>query len=829
MNLGDSDLKTVNTSRPQLVKSTSKQSVTASDDYYSLTEESSGDDRTTVLRYETPPMHRQPSRDALQSEAKQSEATIPTIRPVKHKDPDDEEMARKSGIEGHKIKRKPVSSSSSSSEGTVIRKPIDEVSPPTPGVDDTPYVHFAIDQITRDQEVTYQDGGSEASYPVERNIADEGLGYYPSRNYNPSRAQRPQDRRSDPDWRQQAEPPTDNGSILLPTEPLDPFRHPKLDFIPQSLRLVSLGALIFCCLLMVAALLFCAIWPTTHSGLWTYDGVSTGRYFVFQYFPTLLAIIIIVWLLVIQNAIYRIFPFVHLSSEATTPNSSVLHDSTIFPTNFIVPRLDFFRHKEPFLGVSCLIFWLSLFTVPLQSCLFQTRYYTPDSVWRWTALVPVAYVLVVLYLFLILALILLILRFSLRRETGLKWDPVSLADMLTLFQQANFLSDFDRSEVEGLRHSPYFSAKHLRLGYWRTSRHESEAFYGVAEGNSPTQRYSLERGKLVPVTDLSNLDLEAQMPEKRSTMDTLDTLRRDIHTGEMRYRWLPWFLRDGPLVAWILIAFALMIAFIVVSLVNNAVQRGFLPQLPAPTTSEGFSPANFLYSFIPSIIGMLLFLGWQPIDMYFRALQPFANLASDDGCSAEQSLLLSYTSLLPLEISFRALVDRHYKVAWISFISLLSMTLPVLAGGVFTAQFVVSNGSIRMAADMSGYYALVVFVVIYALSFLVIWPGRKRELPHDISTVGHLVSFFYQSPLRADAVFNEPRSKIDLVTRLVGRLTGEKGFSRYAFGVFTGLDGKEHLGIKRLENSTSFGASQAGLKNYTRNTRPMRTTRSTNE
>ena len=188
MNLGDSNLKYVNTSRPQLVHSNSKQSVTASDDYYSLTSEtSSSDDHNTVRRYETPPMHMRSvdaSRDALQSEAKQSEATIPTIRPVKHKDPADEYLEKATTSGEHKIKRKPISSSSSESETTIMRRPIDEVSPPTPGVDDTPYIQFAIDQLTRDEEVVgsrHENLGSEASYPVDRIVPDQGLGYYDQR------------------------------------------------------------------------------------------------------------------------------------------------------------------------------------------------------------------------------------------------------------------------------------------------------------------------------------------------------------------------------------------------------------------------------------------------------------------------------------------------------------------------------------------------------------------------------------------------------------------------------------------------------------------------
>ncbi|KAI4178686.1 MAG: hypothetical protein L6R41_008271, partial [Letrouitia leprolyta] len=193
-----------------------------------------------------------------------------------------------------------------------------------------------------------------------------------------------------------------------------------------------------------------------------------------------------------------------------------------------------------------------------------------------------------------------------------------------------------------------------------------------------------------------------------------------------------------------------------------------------------------------------------PIDMYFRALEPFANLGgSTRGSPAEQSLLLDYTACLPVEVTIKSVLAGHYKVAWISFIGLLSATLPVLGGGVFTAQYFVLEQEVRMAANMPGYYALVVFVVIYSLSFLVIWPTQKRRLPHDIRTLGQILSFVYESHLLNDSAFWQPRSKVDLVTRLLGRLTGDEGSSRYAFGVYMGRDGREHLGIDRLHRPES--------------------------
>ena len=57
-----------------------------------------------------------------------------------------------------------------------------ERSPPTPGVDDTPYIRFAIEQLTRDEEIRGSRQYATVSrpaetYPVERIVPDEGLGY----------------------------------------------------------------------------------------------------------------------------------------------------------------------------------------------------------------------------------------------------------------------------------------------------------------------------------------------------------------------------------------------------------------------------------------------------------------------------------------------------------------------------------------------------------------------------------------------------------------------------------------------------------------------------
>lgn len=708
-----------------------------------------------------------------------------------------------------------------SSEGASASKniPDHDISPTTPGVDDTPYIRFAIDQLTRDEELLgsrLQGAPSEASYPVDRIISDEGLGYYGYDRQLSRAAKRSEDRDmkpSVPPCESKLSSPKNPSSVnhlqaINVLQPLDPthdsFRCPKLAFIPRALQPISILPLIFCCVLMIAALIFCNVWSSQKNGFSQYNGVESSRYFLFQFLPQLFAIIILIWLFTIQSAIQRVFPFSVLASpRRMAQNSSVLDNIPLFPTTYLIPNFAFLRCGEPVLGLCYIVFWLCLFTVPLQSCLFQTQYHidNPQDIWLWTTVRPIGWALVVLYGLLTIALFCVMIRFILC-QTGLKWDPVSLADILVLFNRSNIISDFEGLEIAGPK-DKIRTPKAYRLGYWTTTDQDNDVYYGIGEEQAAVQRYPPEDGKAkmkVPGSPTGNYDLEGQRPIKTTTLDSLQT---NIHSCTVRYQWLPWFLKDTFVVAWIVIAVILMLTFIIVSFVNKSAEKGFLPLLPAPTTSQGFSPANFLYSFIPSLIGLILFLLWQPIDLYFRALQPFADLSNPRGTTAENSLLLDYPACLPFEITVKAALAGHYKVAYISLISLISATIPVLAGGVFTAQFFAATQDVRMAASLPGYIALVFFIVVYALSFLAIWPTHKRRLPHDISTLGQLISFVYQSPLLADATFREPRSKIDLVTRLLGAPAGEKASPRYAFGVYIGMDEKEHLGIDRLQRPGS--------------------------
>ncbi|KAI9374057.1 hypothetical protein BJX61DRAFT_344353 [Aspergillus egyptiacus] len=789
---GNVSLRTVSSSRPQVFRTESQRSAAASDDYYSLSSHSltprstSGTSQPTVVGYATPSSHpislsSSPavSRTLLAPSAAVARPEQNPLVPAEQRDTfvTQVDEARQSNED-----RGPLLSSYDGARGEAVRDSYAGRAP-TPGMDDSPYIRYAINQLTCEG----QDGEARRSTESVCDVAptgdlvwDDNLGHF-VRAVTPPTQTQPQERNPqvsvDPETFVAVEPP--EGNLI----------YPSLDFVPVELRPFTLSAIIACVLLMIAGISFSNAWSRDHQGIWGYDGRSGTRYFVVQFLPQILGILISLLTFIVQAAVYRVMPFAIMASER--PLQKVLQGLPVLPKNFLLPDLAHFFHGEAVVGFSLFTIWLSnLFAVPLLSCFYQVKWFVIDGEggWRWAAVRAVGWTLVAVYSLLAIGLILIMLRFF-RAWSGLMWDPVCLADLFAIIQRSNALSDFEDAEtatsVEKL-----LKARNLRLGYWQLSQgRHPEIFYGIGETGATVANPSLHLAKNRR-EQLSKVAYDAEA--RGATGDDLF----DIYSPTVRYRWAPWFLRRLPVIAWTVIICVLFIAFIAVSFVAGGVEGGFPPRLPTRPSASAFSASNFLYSFIPALIGNCLFLAWQHIDFFFRALQPYVMLSSPEGASAEQSLLLAYPSLLPLQVTVTATLNKHYKVAWISLISVISGAIPILAGGVFIA-LTYPDGSIRVRPLMSAFYAIVAFCAVYMVSFLCIWPGRRRYLPHDISTLADQISFLYQSPLLSDKLLREPRSKTDLVTRLVIAPPGDNEYPRYGFGVYIGRDGKEHLGIDR--------------------------------
>lgn len=854
-------------SRPQLSHSTSQQSIAASqaasEGYYSLSEHTSSEGEAQKPRYHTPPSQvptPQRSHELLHPHPEHPITSLKGVGVPRHHTPqaqlpadDHPQLPNRSPFADDAAIDQPATKLQQRAE-----MDSDSVAT-TPGMDSTPYIRFAIDQLTRDEEVRgsrmyplgheddyVEDEGEEDDYPVERIVSDESLGYMAREEQTQRRLSRyaPQRQsRHAPDRSRDAMPPAPPRQPRTPAQAQkDVFvaqsvPHTPLDFLPAILRPVWLLLFTFLCVLMLVALIFCAAYSNRSKGIGLWDYVSFGdnRYFVFEYLPALLGGALLLWLFQIQIALQRMMPFISLASEQYHQRSEAIF-LQLYPMQFLCPRLEYFRAGQPLVGFCFLVFWLFSWTIPLLASSFNVRYHVDSRAWRWIAVQGVIWTTITLYILLIMALTALLV--FLRRQTGLKWDPRSLADIITLLERSNIVGDYTGAETFTKQDWECLRGRGDRIGYWSTSKRPTDIFHGIGEEGAPARRYSIEDGRIREKGAERGPDPTTTEPRRAGDF----SIRMDVRDRTVRLRYLPWYLRDSSVLAWIVTALVLLIAFFVVSFVNSAVRLGFLPQVNARTNAAGFSASNFLYSFVPSLLGHFLFLVILTFDYSFRTLRPYISLASKGGATAEASLLIDYACRLPLSVTFSALENQHYQTAILSLVSLCSVAIPILAGGCFWTQYYPNSDIVRVAADLPGYYALCFFLALYAVSLFALWPGRRRAaLPHRSNSLGEIISWVYQSPILTDRAFNRPKTKPELVARLMGsaylertwaqsltslirpsrdnlRTTpavkgkdcsekddaevrisvAEPGKIRYGFGIHVGRDGLEHLGIDRV-------------------------------
>jgi hypothetical protein len=858
-------------SRPRLSNQGSQQSIVASlaasEGYYSLVDYSSSEsDEKSKPRFQTPPSYRQTPAQSHEQLLPEPEAPITSLKgvgiPRQHPQQAYYHIPPQSPTVSTIAEERPGTQETRHSQP---RPNMDaESNATTPGQDTTPYIRFAIDQLTRDEEVrgsriypqVEQPDEEEDDYPVDRIVPDYGLGYMAQeqatqqrmsqhvapkpRTLSSTRASTskplamPTATRHQP--QQPSSPRASRDVFVASTQP-----HAPLRFLPAILRPIWLGFFTFLCLLMLAGLIFTAIYSNRGNGigLCDYGIFGDGRYFVFEYLPTLLGMILFLWLIQIQTALQRIIPFMSMASDSFHRRSEAVF-LQLYPTQFLLPNIQHFRAGHRRLGACHVIFWLFSWTIPLLASAFNVRYDVDRSTWRWVAVQGVIWTVVVLFILLIVALFVLMFYLN-RSPSGLKWDPRSLADIIALLERANITANYNGSETFRKDDWHLVANRADRLGYWTTTKRPNDIFYGIGEEGGDTRRFSVEQGRI-----------REKGPEREHLSTTPGeqgdfSIRMDIRSPGVRLRYLPWYLRDTSVIAWIVIACVLLIAFLVVSFVNSAVRFGFLPQVFARTDMGGFSASNFLYSFIPALIGQFLLLAILSLDYSLRLLQPYVSLSSTGGATAEQSLLVDYVCRLPFSVTLSAIENKHFQTAVLSLVSFASMALPILAGGCFWTQYYDNEEVVRVAADLPGYYALCFFLTLYALSLFALLPGRRcAALPHRSNSLAEIISWVYQSPILGDRAFARPQTKPELVARLMGSTymdrtwarslvslvrpsrdnlradsptdpagnekqhkrrdrrdsVTEPGRIRYGFGIHVGRDGLEHLGIDRVSRNS---------------------------
>ncbi|KAK3392971.1 hypothetical protein B0H63DRAFT_443254 [Podospora didyma] len=741
----------------------------------------------------------------------------------------------------------------------------------TPGVDDTPYIQYAIEALTRDRDrdTGYSVSGSSSSEggtPPPRFIPGQEPSYY--QPYPVLQQQQP--RQSEYEHGQQPHTPMPiplPGRTSLPNqppavhtpaeqaqeedprhylEPLDPFgtnprvsadslastlmkggkrpvqpnewKHverdvivatighhkahevPTLDFKPRALRTPSLMGLVALCIAMLAALICCAVYSELHRGLLPYVSIYGGQYFLFRMLPQLLAAILLFYAQFIITTVFRTIPFVRLASNHRDERDGALFQD-LYPDSFLWPQLIGTWN----VWVPILATWLINFTIPLQSSLFTVIWV--DGQWMWATVQGVAWSLVALYLVLLASTVVVWRYWAGLKNTGLIWDPRSLADIAAIVSETNTSEDYRGTQLARTRDGIRFALRRRasdRLGYWTWKDGKPGFWYTLG---SPMDGNAV----LVPVLDPKS-GMRMERHDKKGVMTgadggLLDAGDADIEaaglTTQARDRYLPWCLRTSQLLYFVVTAFVLLVALFVVSfLPSTRITPGFIPALEAAPKAGAFSAADFLYSFLPSLLGMIVFLLFQSLDIKLRILQPWAALSNPRGARAEQSLLADYAACAPIQSSIHALKNGHWRVAVISLLSTLFILIPILAGGTFMA-LISPDSVVRMFPNVPAFAVVLTLLVLYYLALLALIPARKDfRLPHSVTSLAEVVGFLANEDLLNDLSFKQCTNRDEMLSKLgIGRGVPEMQ-PRWMFSVGTDGSGTEVLGVRRARRFT---------------------------
>ncbi|KAI2470124.1 hypothetical protein F4781DRAFT_391812 [Annulohypoxylon bovei var. microspora] len=553
---------------------------------------------------------------------------------------------------------------------------------------------------------------------------------------------------------------------------------------PWILRPQSLLFLATLCILMVVALIVAAVYSMNHNGLTAYSGtIYGGQYFLFRMLPQLLAVIILIYAQCVIAAAFWVLPFSAMASDDRNERRDAVF-LPLYPKSFLWPQLG-----GPWnIWIPIFNVWLLNFTIPLQSSLFTVI--LVDGNWIWATVQGVAWTLVALYVSFLLSLAVLFVFWN-RRRTGMmqKWGLRNIGDIIFLISQSNSLSRYRGLETAATRSSmkQRLQGNAQRLGFWFSPEApEIGTWYGIGmstgEGDLATEK--------------------SEGPEWAMRREGSPEAGERSSDPSIRSRYLPWCFRDSQITLFVVAFSILLLALLVVSfLPSTDLRNGFDPLLSALPVAGAFSAADFVYSFIPSLLGLILFLLFQPLDLTLRILAPWGELSRAEGSRAETSLLLDYATCLPFESTYKALRNKHWRVAFVSLLSPLFALLPVLGGGLFLA-LTPPDGVVRMYPNVPAFAIILTLMFLYVAGLVCLIPNRAQfRLPHAVTCLAEIISFCTDEKLRTDGAFDlhlmlEPND-------LAGHLDLGKDWHRQGrWTLSTGRNNDERLGIKRFSKYT---------------------------
>jgi len=199
--------------------------------------------------------------------------------------------------------------------------------------------------------------------------------------------------------------------------------------------------------------------------------------FAIRFLPPAVGTFSTLALVAVFGEVARLTPYITMASTRESPSGSRAFRSifvSYFPYGVVggTSRL----HHYTLSTLKWALFVFQLFVTPLKSILFTQRSPTSNGVpgtpsERVLLADVVAIILIIIYSIAVLSLCFTVLRLW-NKETGLRWNVDSIADMIVLLRHSNALAPFCNLDWKHLSRGQFYNLlkdQHLRLGYWKTA------------------------------------------------------------------------------------------------------------------------------------------------------------------------------------------------------------------------------------------------------------------------------------------------------------------------------------------------------------------------
>jgi hypothetical protein len=166
-------------------------------------------------------------------------------------------------------------------------------------------------------------------------------------------------------------------------------------------------------------------------------------------------------------------------------------------------------------------------------------------------------------------------------------------------------------------------------------------------------------------------------------------------------------------------------------------------------TFEDSAAKYFAWRFLPLLTAVLLGFFWGLVDADIRRLEPFYQMNKARGASMKDSLSLGYVQMLGLLVPFRALSRRHFGIASVSTVSIIStIGLPIVCDLLWDINY--NETVVEVTVNTIFAYVILgglgTMLVCTLLISRMLW-ARSYGLPRDPAGLAGIASLIYNSDI----------------------------------------------------------------------------------